>query len=112
MHSSPKGHPATRAPERSDSRLLPTVERGRLITIYLNDSPIEAHDGETVATALLAAGCRVFRLTQRNEKPRGLYCGMGLCYECLVSIDDGQAMRACLTPVREGMRVWTPEGFQ
>jgi sarcosine oxidase subunit alpha len=89
--------------------LLPAVERGRRITIYFDDKLIEAYEGETVAAALFAADCLVLRRTQRYSKPRGVYCGMGQCFECRVSIDGRPAQRACMTSVRDGMHIRTGE---
>lgn len=62
-----------------------------------------ARPGETVATALSAAGVSCFRRSRLGE-PRGPFCNMGACLECTVSV-DGEPVRACLTPVREGMAV-------
>jgi aerobic-type carbon monoxide dehydrogenase small subunit (CoxS/CutS family) len=59
-----------------------------------------------VAAALIAAGRRVFRTTPGGA-PRGVYCGIGLCFECTVTIDGRSGVRACRTPVRDGMRVDT-----
>lgn len=86
---------------------LPAVQRGRQIQIQVDGKPIEAYEGETVATALLAAGIHTFQLSRKNKEPRGLYCGMGVCYECLVTIDGKHALQACLTQVAEGMQVET-----
>jgi sarcosine oxidase subunit alpha len=68
---------------------------------------IEAFEGETVAAALLASGIHTFRLSRKYQEPRGLYCGMGICYECLVTVNGTHAVQACLTPVAEGMQVET-----
>jgi hypothetical protein len=69
-----------------------------------------AYEGETVAAALLADGRRAFRRTVRRGEPRGLLCGMGVCFDCLVRVDGRPNVRACQTPVAEGMRVETPRG--
>jgi predicted molibdopterin-dependent oxidoreductase YjgC len=68
---------------------------------------IGAFAGETVATALLAAGIRAVRESPSERAPRGLFCGMGVCFECLVQVDGRPNLRACVTPVAEGMRVVT-----
>lgn len=72
--------------------------------IFVDGEPVAAFEGQSVAAALLSAGRRVFRRT-RSGATRGLFCGMGVCYDCLVSIDDLPNRRACMTLVREGMRV-------
>ncbi len=89
------------------SPLLPEVERGKAVQLTVNGEIIPAFEGETIAAALLAAGIRTFRLSPKNEAPRSIFCGMGLCYECLVKVDGVHAVRACVTPVRDGMRVET-----
>lgn len=89
------------------SSLIPQVERGTPIKIFVDGIEIEAYKGETVATALLSAGITTFRLSHKHKKPRGLYCGMGICYECLVTINGIHAQRACITPVEEGMQIET-----
>lgn len=94
--------------EKSTS-LLPEVKRGRKIQITIDGKPIEAFEGETVAAAMMASGLRVFRTTPKAKVPRGMYCGMGICFECLVTINGVRNVRACLTPVADGMTVVTQE---
>lgn len=64
-----------------------------------------------MAAALMAAGQVVFRRTARGNAPRGLFCGMGVCYDCLVVIDGQAGRRACMTEVSDGMRVELQEGW-
>lgn len=89
------------------SALLPALERGRALKVWVNGASVDAYDGETVATVLLSAGLWGMRRSRRRGEPRGLYCGMGVCFECLVTVEDLGAVRACLTPVVEGMRIET-----
>ena len=89
------------------SSMLPEVQRGKVVKISVNGNLIEAYEGETIATALLSAGIRTFRLSSKYKEPRSLFCGMGICYECLVTLDGAHAVRACITPVRDGMQVET-----
>ncbi len=89
------------------SDLLPDLTRGPALTVTVNDTAVEAYDGETIATVLLAAGVWHLRKTRRRGEPRGPYCGMGVCFECLVTVDGVAAVRACLTPVTDGMRIET-----
>lgn len=67
---------------------------------------VEAREGDTVASALLAASVRAFRRT-RHRAPRGIFCGMGVCFDCVVTIDGVHSVRACMTAVRSGMKVET-----
>ena len=89
------------------SSWLPRVQRGRPVNITVDGKALEAYEGETVATALLAAGIRTFRLTRKKAEPRSVYCGMGVCYECLVTVDGVHGIRACVTQVADGMHVET-----
>jgi D-hydroxyproline dehydrogenase subunit gamma len=66
---------------------------------------IEALEGDTLAAALLAAGVESLRDASVSGTPRGPYCMMGVCFECLVEIDGAGHQQACLIPVREGMEV-------
>ena len=76
----------------------------REITFYVNGQPTLARQGETIHAALISAGYRQLRQS-KTKQPRGIFCGMGVCYECLVTIDDGPRKQACLTMVEEGMEV-------
>ncbi len=89
------------------SSLLPEVIKGRAVKISVDGRLIDAYEGDTIAAALLSAGIRRFRLSPKEKQPRSLYCGMGICFECLVTVDGVHAVRACVTPVADGMRVET-----
>lgn len=83
----------------------PSVRRdGALIEITYDGERIPALAGETVAAALAAHGVATYRHT-RDGGRRGLYCGMGACFECLVTVDGKASQRACLTKVAEGQVV-------
>ncbi len=87
-------------------RLTSNVERGRRIDVVVDGLSVQAYEGETLAAALLAAGRRTFRHTVPGGHPRGVFCGIGVCFDCLVTV-DGNQIRACVTPVRDGMQVST-----
>jgi predicted molibdopterin-dependent oxidoreductase YjgC len=95
----------------TDRDLRMAAERGRLVTILVDGRDMRAHDGESVAAALLAAGHRAFRLTERGRTLRSYFCGMGVCHDCLVTVDGLPNVRACMTPVRNGLRVDTQHGL-
>jgi len=82
------------------------VQRGSPITSTVDGVALPAYEGETIAGALLASGRRAWRHT-RHGQPRGLYCGIGLCFDCLVTVNGTPNVRACLTPVAVGMVVET-----
>lgn len=87
-------------------RLTKNVERGQTVRVTVNGESVVAYPGETIAAALLAAGRRTFRHTAPGGHPRGIFCGIGMCFDCLVTV-DGMQIRACITPVRDGMQVST-----
>ena len=94
-----------------DLRMSPPAERGRALTILLDGQPLGCHEGESIAAALLAAGRRSTRVTARAGEPRGYFCGMGVCHDCLVTADGLPNVRACMTPVKEGLRVEIQQGL-
>ena len=87
---------------RLESSTIVPVEK--TVEFDYDGERVSALEGETIAAALAAAGRDVYRHT-RAGKRRGLYCGMGSCYECLVSVDGRQGQRACMTKVAHGMSV-------
>ena len=92
---------------KTSSALLPEVARGKPVPVTVDGAVVEAFEGETVATVLVASGLTALRRSSHSKEPRGLYCGMGVCFECLVTVDGAHAVRACLTPVKAGMRIET-----
>lgn len=80
------------------------------ITIYVDDRPVAARRGETVAACLLREGTKYFRTTPISGSPRLPYCMIGHCFECLVEVDGVGNRQACLTIVAEGMRVRVQHG--
>ena len=77
-------------------------------TFRFEDREIEARPGQSLAAALLAAGEAGLRET-RTAGLRGLYCGMGVCQECRVSIDGEEQQLACRVRCADGMRIDTGE---
>ncbi len=73
-------------------------------TIQVDGQALPAHSGQTVAAVLLEAGLRAWRLTASGA-PRGVYCGMGACFDCTVEVEGVGELRACMTPARPGMRI-------
>jgi len=71
---------------------------------------IEALPGLTVAAALLRAGVTSWRRTRVTGEPRGVFCGIGVCFDCLVTVNDRPNQRACITAVHPGDVVRTQVG--
>lgn len=90
---------------REEQLREPVVERGERIDLLVDGEVVPAYAGETIAAALTAAGRLAFRRTDRTGAPRGVFCGMGVCFECLVGVDGMGTVRACMVAVRPGMRV-------
>lgn len=80
----------------------------RTVTIHVNGKPLEVAETRHVAAVLLETQGPKLRTSQRAGEARGMYCGMGICFECLVTIDGRPLQRACMTVVRPGMRIDTP----
>lgn len=87
-----------------------SVIRGRAVTITIDESEVSAFEGESVASVMMVEG-KVAMRTTTDDQPRGVFCGMGVCFDCLVIVDDVPNTRACMTWVKEGMRVKTQKGL-
>ena len=74
--------------------------------IRVNGAKLEVPSGVTVAAALMIAGTARFRTSVTGEA-RGPLCGMGICFECRVTVDDEPHVKSCQTYCREGMRIET-----
>ena len=90
------------------STRLPGFQPGPAFVIDVDGNPIMAHEGETIATALLAAGIHTFHTPdQIHPSPSRLFCGMGVCWQCLVTVDGRPSHRACQTAAQPGMKIET-----
>lgn len=90
-----------------DSGRLPRSRDCATFTIEVDGELVQAYAGESVAAVLAACGRRSFRETDGHRAPRGLFCGMGICFDCLVTVNGEPNVRACMTTVEEGMTVET-----
>jgi predicted molibdopterin-dependent oxidoreductase YjgC len=86
------------------------VESGDTVTVLVNGRELVAHAGDTVAAAMLSAGLPACRETPVSGTPRGPYCMMGVCFECLVTIDGVASRQGCMELVAPGMRIETQHG--
>jgi predicted molibdopterin-dependent oxidoreductase YjgC len=80
------------------------------IRITIDGGAVSCRAGDSVAAALFATGNADCRDTVVGNAPRGPYCMMGICYDCLVTIDGTENRQACMTAVREGMRIERQQG--
>ncbi len=81
-------------------------------TILWDGKEVPARAGESLATALLAAGIRTFRETPVSGEARGPLCLMGACFDCLVEVEGTPNVQACMTPVRAGLRAAPQRGVR
>lgn len=86
------------------------ADRRPVLEILVDGQPVRAREGDTVAAALIASGLDVRRETAVSGAPRLPYCMMGVCFDCLVTIDGVGNRQGCLVPVAAGMRVEIQRG--
>ena len=90
-----------RLPPRPGER----IDRSGEFTFLFNQTPVSAFAGDTIASALFAAGRRVFSRSFKYHRPRGLYCCSGRCPNCLIDVDGVPNVRVCMEPARPGAQV-------
>ena len=95
---------------QSHRRIDGEVSRGPEVEIVVDGLPVTAFEGESVAAALLASGRHRLRTTARLRESRGMYCGIGVCFDCVMTVDGIPNVRTCQTPVRAGMRIESQQG--
>ena len=87
---------------------IASVLRGPRVSVVVDGRDIVAYEGETVFAALIAAGIKRLK-GAGTDQARGGLCGMGICYECLVTINSVPDQRACMTLVEDQMEIRTHE---
>src|SRR4029450_8239923 len=86
-----------------------TGSRPRASPFTFDGAEIPFVPGQSIAAALLAADVRVTRIT-RGSRPRGVFCGIGVCFDCLLTVNGQPNVRSCLQPARAGDLVQTQQG--
>ena len=84
---------------------IPHIQRREKVTIFINGRKTPAYRGETVWAALIASGRKVLKRSARLGEGRGAFCGMGICYECLVTVNGVPNQRACMAEVEDRMEI-------
>ena len=102
---------AAGATRLDDHPVLGPAPLGPTVPITFDGAPPDARAGEPLIVALLAGGHRVLRTMPSHDEPRGGFCMVGRCPDCLVVVDGLPNVRACVTPVRAGMAVETQHGL-
>jgi hypothetical protein len=82
------------------------------VEITVDGKKIPAKKGEPILAALLASGIRINRYTAKKHEPRGLFCGIGQCTDCVMIVNGRPNVRTCITPVESGMIIKTQNGIE
>ena len=90
--------------------ILGQQDSWKTVTITVNNKTIKAREGEMILAALLSAGIRVNRFSSKYNQPRGLFCGIGQCTDCVMVVNGIPNVRTCVTPVEAGMVIETQYG--
>ncbi len=90
--------------------ILGTFEKGRKVRFTFDGKTLEGFEGEPIAVALRSSGVLIHRYTARLNQPRGMFCAIGRCTDCIMVVDGQPNVRTCVTPLREEMIVETQQG--
>jgi len=82
-----------------------------MIQIEVDGKLIPAREGEPIAAALLAAGIKALRRTTKRDEPRGVYCALGRCTDCAMTVNGRPNVRTCVTPAEDGMVIRSQQGL-
>ena len=89
--------------------ILGQLDKQKRVQFHLDGKAYEGYENDTIASALLANGIYTLRKHEASGNPRGVYCNIGHCYECRVTVDEETNVRACLTPIKGNMVVESGE---
>ncbi len=92
--------------------IIGEFDKGARVSFEFDGRRLEGCEGEPIAVALRAAGVMVHRYTARFHRPRGIFCAIGRCTDCVMIVDGKPNVRTCVTPLREGMKVQTQYGVE
>lgn len=88
-----------------DHPVLGKLQEKNAIKFTYDNVEYEGLEGDTIASALLANGVRKLRVHEESSRPRGIYCNIGHCFECRVTVGSQEGIRACLTPIENNMSI-------
>ncbi|MCZ2257747.1 (2Fe-2S)-binding protein [Sporosarcina sp. G11-34] len=88
-----------------DHPVLGKLENQKPVTFTFDGTTYKGIEGDTIASALLANGVRQLRVHEGTGTPRAIYCNIGHCFECRVTVNEAQGVRACMTTIQENMAV-------
>ena len=90
--------------------ILGEIEKGKLVSFTYDGKKLQGYEGEPIAAALKAAGVMVHRYTKKRHEPRGIFCAIGRCTDCVMVVNGKPNVRTCITSLEEGMKVETQYG--
>ena len=90
--------------------ILSEYDKCREVHFTLDGEDMSGYEGESIAAALHANGVMIHRYTQKKHKPRGIFCAIGRCTDCVMIVNGEPNVRTCITPLEEGMTVETQYG--
>lgn len=91
--------------------ILGDLEQKKEVQITVDGKTVSAVEGEPILAALLASGIKVSNISPKHHEPRGYFCGIGRCTNCVMTVNGNPNIRTCITPVEEGMTVETQDGL-
>ncbi|NLF28502.1 MAG: (2Fe-2S)-binding protein [Clostridiales bacterium] len=87
--------------------ILGRSEPSETVNITVDGVPMQVRAGQMIAAALLAEGIAINRYTLKKHEPRGVFCGIGQCTDCVMVVNGQPNTRTCVTKVEEGMVIET-----
>lgn len=92
--------------------ILENFQKNKLVHFTLDGKDMSGYEGESIAAALKTAGVMIHRYTSREHKPRGIFCAIGRCTDCVMIVDGQPNVRTCITELKEGMKIQTQYGVE
>lgn len=96
----------------SEHPIIESYNKGRKVTFSFDGKELSGYESESIAAALKAAGVMVHRYTAKQHKPRGIFCAIGRCTDCVMIVNGVPNVRTCVTPLEEGMQIQTQYGVE
>jgi predicted molibdopterin-dependent oxidoreductase YjgC len=93
-----------------DHPILGKTEEKKSVHFTYDGKILEGLEGEPIAVALKNAGVRIHRYTKKRHEPRGVFCAIGRCTDCVMIVNGKPNIRTCITPLEDGMTVQTQYG--
>lgn len=91
--------------------VLGDLPEEKIVQITVDGKTIDAREGEPILAALLANDIQVQNISAKRHEPRGYFCGIGRCTNCVMTVDGDPSVRTCVTSVEAGMVIETQDGL-